>query len=114
MAKYVNQIRYYKEGSSKNSPQGLKRSQLSGGTAFKYNSQNSAGIVQLGIQTLPGVQFVINTSSNPITVGSTGIYELNVDGLTTINSLNILKQSLDMIDKNENAYLIVDYVYEKE
>lgn len=114
MAKYVNQIRYYKEGSNKNSPQSIKRSQLSGGTAFKYNSQNSAGIVQLGIQTLPGVQFTINTSPNPITVGSTGIYELNVDGLTTINSLNISKQSLDMIDNNENAYLIVDYVYEKE
>lgn len=114
MAKYVNQIRYYKEGSNKNSPQSIKRSQLSGGTAFKYNSQMGAGIVQLGIQTLPGVQFTINTSPNPITVGSTGIYELNVDGLTTISSLNIAKQSLDMIDNNENAYLIVDYVYEKE
>lgn len=114
MAKYVNQIRYYKEGSNKNSPQSIKRSQLSGGTAFKYNSQMGAGIVQLGIQTLPGVQFTINTSPNPITVGSTGIYELNVDGLTTISSLNIAKQSLDMIDNNDNAYLIVDYVYEKE
>ena len=89
MAKYVNQIRYYKEGSNKNSPQSIKRSQLSGGTAFKYNSQNSAGIVQLGIQTLPGVQFTINTSPNPITVGSTGIYELNVENKKISNEMNI-------------------------
>lgn len=114
MAKYVNQVRYYKSGSAKNSPSGLSRAGLSTGTAFRYNPQMGAGIVQLGIQTMPGVQFVINSAPTPITVGSTGIYELNVEGLTSISSLNFTKTSLDVIDGNENAYIIVDYIYEKE
>lgn len=114
MAKYVNQVRYYESGSSKNSPAALPRNKMSNGTAFKYSDHMSAGIVQLGIQTLPGVQFTINTAPTPVTVGSTGIYELNVDGLTTISSLTFTKASLDLIDNNESAYIIVDYIYEKE
>lgn len=120
MAKYVKQVRYYGDGSNKNTPSSnksggyLQRSELSRGTAFRYDSSLGAGIVQLGVQTLPGVQFVINTAPTPVTVGSTGIYELNVDGLTTIDSLSFTKQSLDLIDQNESAYIIVDFIYEKE
>ena len=115
MAKYVKQVRYYGDNSSKNQPANLRAQDMLRGYAFQ-ESQSSPGanIVQLGIQTMPGVKFTINTSPQPIVVGSTGIYELNVDGLTMINKLTFDNASLSKINDNTNGYIIVDYIYEKE
>jgi hypothetical protein len=35
-------------------------------------------IVQLGIQSVPGTKFYLNGSNNPIIIGNTGIYELDL------------------------------------
>lgn len=114
MAKYVNQVRYYGEKSNKNHPETLTYRDMRYGDAFKYRVGEGAGIIQLGIQTLPGVKFWINEGTAPLIIGSTGIYELNVEGLTTIHNLKFDDTSLKTIDANDSAYIIVDYIYERE
>ena len=109
MAKQIMQFRYYGENSSKNYPSEIQFQNLKDGTIFtKY-----CPIKQLGIQTMPGVKFSLNRSSDSIIVGSTGIYELNASNLAEINSLAFDYTSLNMINKNDQAYIIVDIMYEK-
>lgn len=108
MAKLIKQIRYYNNENLNNNPSKLSYRSLMSGTAF----YSYTPIIQLGIQALPGTKFYLNGSGNPIIIGSTGIYELNVEGLTEINSLQFDKSSLNTIDNNDNAYLIVDIIYE--
>lgn len=107
MAKSVMQFRYYGESNTKNYPQGINIQTLSTGTIFT----NYPMITQLGIQTLPGTEFYLNNSINPIIIGSTGIYELNLEGLSEITDLRFGKNSVESINRNSNAYLIIDVVY---
>lgn len=109
MAKEIGQIRYYGDGNAKNYPVGLKKTSLVHGTAF----YNRLPIVQLGVQTLPGMKIYINNHDKSIVVGQTGIYELNVDGMSNIMELRFDNATLSLIDSSSsNAYLIVDYIYE--
>lgn len=110
MAKKVNQIRFYGDGNKKNYPDNLTSSKLATGNAFSDTQK----IVQLGIQSLPGMKFYINGHKYPIVVGQTGIYELNVDGLSYIQKLQFDITILGNINKNKgSSYLIVDYIYEE-
>lgn len=108
MAKRVGQVRYFNHGAKQNQPSGLSGSDMRNGVPFKDKS-----IVQLGIQALPGLQVNLNYGETPIVVGSTGIYELNVEGLTPITDIRFPSASINMIEKNPNAYIIVDYIYEE-
>lgn len=108
MAKKIMQFRYYTEGGTKNWPKDITKSRLAKGSIFA----NYLPITQLGIQTLPGTQFFLNNSTDPILIGSTGIYELDLEGLSTITDLRFDIRSLSAIDANENAYLIVDVITE--
>lgn len=117
MAKEVRQVRYYgnsAEDRKRNHPTTLTQDDMRYGTAFKNSSSPSAGITQLGIQTLPGVKFSINASPSPIVIGATGIYEIDVDGMTVIDNLLFDHNSLERINKNPSAYIIVDYIFENE
>jgi hypothetical protein len=70
----------------------------------------------LGIQALPGTIFYLNndnTRTNPITIGYTGLYELNLEGIAEINSISFELESLNRIAQVPNACLIVDIVYEE-
>ncbi len=110
MAKRVKQVRYYADGSGNNYPtvDGPTYRNLISGSAFsKY-----VPIVQLGIQSLPGTKFYINGANNPIIIGNTGIYELDLQGLTEISSLQFEASSIATISRNNGAYLIVDIIYE--
>ena len=114
MAKRVKQVRYYNDGSQNNYPSNSNagtvphyRNLISGSAFSKYMP-----ILQLGIQSLPGTKFYLNGSNNPIIIGSTGIYELNLEGLTEINSLQFDASSLALIQNNVNAHLIIDIIYE--
>ena len=49
MAKRIKQVRYYEDGSSKNSDANIKYQQLVSGSAFTAYTP----ITQLGIQALP-------------------------------------------------------------
>ena len=88
---------------------------------------NGYNIYQLGVQTLPGLSITIGensgsssgigltSSSGPIYVGQTGIFELNLNGKVpvdtqiTINNLDILTSNMG---DNVN-YCIIDVVYYK-
>lgn len=113
MAKTVGQVRYYSNNNSANYSSGqydASQWNLMHGQAFNH----AYPIVQLGVQTLPGTQMYINGSSTPIIIGSTGIYELDIDGLSYITNLAFSENSLKTIANNDTAYLIVDYVSVKE
>lgn len=111
MAKYINQVRYYGEGDPRNQPKDMNLKKLVNGNAFL----ETPSIVQLGIQGYPGLKFTINDgpTANPIMIGGTGIYEINVEGFSQINRLQFLRESIETINNVPSAYLIVDYIYEK-
>ncbi len=110
MAKAVKQFRYYGEDNDKNSPKDtISKETLRNGDLFKNYT-----ILQLGIQTLPGTKFYLNEGIDPIMVGYTGIYELDLENQTQIHALQFNEESLTSIGASEGAYLIVDILYEKE
>ena len=106
----IMQFRYWAEKHSNNQPSNISKSKLVSGSIFN----DYLPIVQLGIQTLPGTKFYLNHGIEPIVIGSTGIYELNVEGLTHINDISFMGQSIQTIADNNNAYLIIDVIYEQE
>lgn len=114
MVKKVMQFRYYSKNDGRNQPNAegseITLSNLQSGGIF----ENYGNIIQLGIQTLPGTKFYLNYGINPIMVGSTGIYELDLEGLSPITKLAFDKKSLDSIEETPNAYLIIDTIYESE
>ena len=110
MAKHIMQYRYYDDKhTNNNQPEDLTADALNKGTAFsKYTP-----VTQLGIQALPGTRFILNDNiEGPVIIGSTGIYELDLEGISKINSLKFDSKSLDLIAKNPNAFLIIDVIYE--
>jgi hypothetical protein len=45
-------------------------------------------------------------------VGPTGVYELNLEGISEINDLGVDRKSLELIRDNPNGYLIIDVIYD--
>lgn len=109
MAKKIKQFRYYADSSQNNYPTTLKFRQLISGSIFS----SCMPIIQLGIQSVPGTKFYLNGSTNPIIIGNTGIYELDLQGLSQINSLQFDANSVTLINNNQSAYLIIDIIYEE-
>lgn len=124
MANKVKQFRYYSEPIaathvSKNYPKSiivdgtsvlLNASHFVSGEVFKIYTP----MVQLGVQSMPGTEMYLNGSEEPVIIGSTGIYELDLKLGTTITSLRFSSQSMNNIKNNENAFLIVDCVYQEQ
>lgn len=73
-------------------------------------------ISHLGIQGEPGVKFCLNGSEDfdAISIGATGIYEINLGGIGYITELRFLPESLERYYKTaqNGKRLIVDFVYE--
>lgn len=123
MAKFIRQIRYYGPGDKRNQPQGLAQSELTSGSIFN----TTPTILQLGIQSFPGMKFSVNGADGPVIIGSTGIYELNVDGISQINSIRFdttevsrignpkvnVNNPNEAIRQTNGLYLIIDYIYEE-
>ena len=115
MGKTVRQYRYYNDSQSGNNyppgDNGISYARLASGSIFFDNSLG--GIIQLGIQTLPGTKFYLNNSMTPVIIGYTGIYELDLSNLATeITALSFDENSLKTIKEVANAYLIVDAIYD--
>lgn len=73
-------------------------------------------IYQIGIQSLPGTKFYLNESQDPVMIGATGIYELDLHEKSTISGLRFDPESVKTIEEALNigtGYLIVDIVYEE-
>lgn len=107
--KKVAQIRYYGNGNEKNFPSGLTQE------SFNTKLAEFKNIIQVGIQSFPGAIFYLNDSIDPILIGSTGIYELDVGNLIDINKLQInKKQTLGLINSSSGSlYVIIDILYEE-
>lgn len=114
MAKAIRQFRWYNDADrNRNYPSSLTAAQLASGSIF-FRDASLGAITQLGIQALPGSKFFVNNSAEPIIIGSTGIYELDLEGLAEITALAIDFNSLQVISATNNAYLIVDAIYNTE
>lgn len=117
MSKYIRQLRYYKDEDKRNYPindenEGtISLNQL---INPKFFSQYMP-IIHLGIQTIPGVKFYLNDNikTNPIIIGYTGIYELNLENIAEINSLCFDIESIQNIQNIDDAYLIIDMISEE-
>lgn len=107
--KQIKQFKYYNSLSSKNYP-ALSNyyGTLCNGNLFAAHS----GISHIGIQAIPGTKFYLNDSIYPITVGFTGIYELELAGLSRIYSIRFDKNSLAEYENNENNCILIDIMYE--
>jgi hypothetical protein len=83
---------------------------------WKTNLLTDCGPVShLGIQGEPGVIFYLNYSNEPISIGSTGIYEINLEGLGYISALTfdtkVLGEKYD--DQESHLHrLLVDVIHE--
>lgn len=111
LSKQIKQLRYY-------SPQGgqFSQSNISGAALITGEGTDGYQIVQLGIQSLPGTQFILGGSNDDefITVGQTGIFELDVSNLSSnINGIKVLPSSIKKIINNPIGYIIIDMVYEE-
>ena len=105
----VNTIRQYRfDGinSSKNYNINSVRDLVTGNFISGY-----APIIQLGIQALPGTRFYLNDAIEPIIIGDTGIFEIELKGVIEISKIQFDCVSLDTIAKNKSAILIVDTIY---
>ena len=112
MAKHIMQFRYYNdEQGNNNQPEGLKAKNLEKGDNNIFSKYTP--ITQLGIKAIPGTRFYLNDNiEGSVIVGSTGIYELDLEGISKINSLYFDSKSLKLITDNPNAFLIIDVIYE--
>ena len=138
MAYRVKQFRYYNDESSyetevqlpdnngvlkptkvspKNQPSSITLSSsiitvtgahYANGDAF----QNYFPVSQLGIQALPGTKFYLNEAVDPVIIGATGIYELDLTNGIQISKISFAFDSMEIIKNNDNAFLIVDIIYD--
>lgn len=115
MVKKIKQFRYYGNNNTNNTitrnellKNDLQQSSLTAGSLSTYMP-----IIYLGIQTIPGVEIYLNNFlESPIVIGATGIYELDLEGTTgLINSVLVKEASLNMIDRNPEAYILIDIIY---
>ena len=117
MAKKVLQFRYYGDGNEKNFPPSVKSTDFirnSDGNIFNTGKYNVVPISQLGIQSLPGTKFYLNGAVNPIVIGVSGIYDLDIRNGARITELCFSEQSMRRVKNELNGYLIVDVLYGEE
>ena len=116
MAKAVHQFRFYRNDPSedRNEPSHSEFEAVGRASVFANGDvfKDYYPFYQLGVQTLPGVMFYLNGSEDPVIVGSTGIYELDMQDGVEIATLQIDGRSLGMIDSATDGYIIIDVLYD--
>ena len=97
MAKQLYQFHYSKDGGNQD--------EWSNGNAF---NKNNAPIVKLTIIAPSTVQFYVNNDLvNPIMIGATGKFEIDLKNQTSITSLKFNKDDLE----NPEQDIIVNAIY---
>lgn len=116
MAKMVKQLRYFGKGGNSNLSSNIFVSETKDDKVIYPNIiQNFAPVVQLGIQTIPGVSFTIgNSDPNVITIGPTGVFQLDVDGFSEITQLRLAGGAELFMNNNPIGFLIIDFVYDAD
>lgn len=117
------QIRYIKDGDSRNYPQGLTAQDLISGVFL----DGSTRLIKLKISCIYGLKFYLNDTITPLEILPQKIVSIN-DGLSDESTSwnydvenmpiyniriegNSLKRFLDY-NKNGNDFLIIDYSYQ--
>lgn len=107
--KKIKQFIFYGVNNSNNNPKSIN--DWTSNLFKKYGA-----VSHLGIQGAPGVLFCLNGSSDSdaISIGGTGVYELDLEGIGYISSLRFLENELINNYPNDSVgkRLIVDIVYE--
>lgn len=99
--KRMTQFRYSKDSST------VSTNELKFGNIFESYPQ----ISQLGIQGEPGTVFKLNSGDYPITLGETGIYEIDLEDRGFIHTINFLECTA--FSKYQlGSVLLIDIVYE--
>lgn len=117
MSTRMTQFRYYADGNPNNCPY---RKETDKGWNWSYyctseNFKKYSPILSLGVQTLPGTKIYINNSYNPIIIGSSGIFELDVTNTSaSINNIRVDEESMKLIKDLPDGYIIIDMVYEEQ
>ena len=119
MANKIKQFRYYNDTNNlgKNSPSVITIDGADVDVSYAHYVSGAVfgecfPVLQFGIQSLPGTKFYLNNGNDPIIVGSTGIYELDLEGQTEITQIQIDGGSMKTINDNDSAYLIIDIIYD--
>lgn len=113
MAKAIHQFRFYKDSpdEERNAPSGLAYEGIASfatGDVFK----NYYPFYQLGIQTVPGTMIYLNGSEDPVIIGATGIYELDMSDGVEVYSLKVNGTSLSALNAAPDGYIIIDVLYD--
>ena len=117
--KKLKQFIFYSPGNEKNFPKDTNSNDPLYSNPWKYNLFKGYGLVtHLGIQGETGLVFYLNEGENPITIGATGVYELDLSNIGHISRLRFSEDSLKQYYPTDRAdsrrKLIVDIVYEGE
>ena len=121
MAYKVKQFRYYNDKSSEVTESKRNQPTTLDGTTTLITSDlylygdvfvNHFPVTQLGIQALPGTKFYLNEAVDPVIIGATGIYELDLTNGIQISKISFAHDSMENIKNNDNAFLIVDIIYD--
>ena len=121
MAYKVKQFRYYNDKSSEVAADKRNQPTTLDGTTTLITSKNYVDgdvfgkhfpVTQLGIQALPGTKFYLNEAVDPVIIGATGIYELDLTNGIQISKISFAHDSMENIKNNDNAFLIVDIIYD--
>ena len=105
--KNYKQFIFCNDESLHNFPQDLVALELVDGSLFL----DYTPIVQLGIQAPPGTKFYINNNNEPVIIGYTGLFDLDLLSGGSIISLKFDEQSIRNIQQSDSNILIIDILY---
>lgn len=109
MAKKIKQFYFKADSDASNRPEATKEEYVDG-SIFS----GVFPISQLGIQGLPGTKFYLNGNINPIIIGASGIYDLDIKNGARVTDLGFAPASMERINESDSGYLIVDVLYGEE
>lgn len=73
---------------------------------------NTGTVVQLAIQAPPGMKFYVNENNNPVIIGYTGYFEIDLSSTSgAISEIHFDNGWLGYINNNASAVLIIDIAY---
>lgn len=106
MTQYFKQLIFCKTNSSYNTV-GLTADSLISGTAFT----NYLPLSQLGVQALPGTKFYLNGNNEPVIVGFSGVFTIDLSKGGFITQITFDQKSIQSIENNPQSMLIIDMAY---
>ena len=107
MNQTFQQFIYCSPNSEHNFPRSLTAESLTSGQFLPIGKT----ISQLGISALPGTKLYLNGGVSPIVIGFTGLFEIDLSAGGAITDIKVDSASIQEIERNDSAYLIIDIAY---